>query len=121
MGRKVGCYVHVDGAVFGPGDEPGPEFERLIRNPACWEDGRAPAEGPPVPSGEGDGSSGDDSSSDGPVPGPPRSGRGSGLPVWVDFAADHGIATVDAEGEPLSRDELIDACVAAKVIEPEAP
>lgn len=60
--------------IFQPGEEPALEYAVLIRNPACWEGGKLPAnvkraiaaQEPESSTGDGqDAAAGDDSSGDG--------------------------------------------------------
>lgn len=37
MGRKLAQYVHINGQVFAPGDEPPADVAEQITNPAAWE------------------------------------------------------------------------------------
>lgn len=39
MARKLKAYVHVDGQVYGPGDEPPAKIAAQITNPDAWADG----------------------------------------------------------------------------------
>ncbi|HEY8985440.1 MAG TPA: hypothetical protein VIU15_38450 [Streptomyces sp.] len=104
-GRRLIGYVHVDGAVYGPDDTVPPQAARQIGDHA-WTDTAEPAE---MPTGEGDGGSKDEA--------PPRSGRGSGVEAWLAFAEQHDVDT-DSD---MSRDDVIAACEAAGVVEPEQP
>lgn len=98
MSRRLIAYVHVAGAVYGPGDEVPPEVAKRIGAHA-WADGdQGDGDEPPAPSEA-----------------PPRSGRGSGVEAWRTFAEAHGVDTADE----MSRDDVIAACEAAGVIEPE--
>jgi hypothetical protein len=58
-GYVIDAYVHVGGALYKPGDRLGhevpPEHAALIRNPACWLDGRLPPAEQPDPPPEGGG------------------------------------------------------------------
>lgn len=108
MSRRLIGYVHVDGVAYGPDDEVPAKVAKRIGEHA-WTDADSPAEVPtPTPTGAGDGS-GDEA--------PPRSGRGSGIEAWLAFAKQHDVE-VDANA---SRDDVIAACEAAGVVEPEQP
>jgi hypothetical protein len=107
---RLNTFVHVvstdsDGAqqsgTFGPADDLPDWAAAAITNPDVW-DGEPPAAAAPEPAepaGEGDR----------PVE-PPRSGKGSGLEVWVEYAK--ALGYVVAEGT--SRDEIIAAIDAEK-------
>lgn len=51
------------------------------------------------------------------TPAPPRSGSGSGRDAWVRFATDPGVGIEVTDD--MSRDDIIDAAIAAGVIEHE--
>lgn len=104
MSRRLIAYVHVAGVVYGPGDEVPPEVAKRIGAHA-WD-------GDPV---DEDGDQGDGGEPSAPSEAPPRSGRGSGVEAWRTFAEAHGVDTRDE----MSRDDVIAACEAAGVIEPE--
>lgn len=105
MTRRLIAYVHVDGVAYGPDDKvPAKVAERIGAH--AWADADEPAEAP-TPTGGGDGSKGE-------AP-PPRTGRGSGIEAWLAFAEQHDVDT-DSD---MTRDDVIAACEAADVIEPE--
>jgi hypothetical protein len=106
MSRRLIAYVHVDGVPYGPDDEVPPRVAKRIGDHA-WTDADSAAE-VPTPTGAGDGS-GDEA--------PPRSGRGSGVEAWRAYAEQHDVE-VAAEA---SREEIIAACEAAELVEPEQP
>lgn len=111
MARRLKTFVHVGGNAYGPGDDVPPEVAEQIGDHA-WQ-------------------SGDDDQGDAePHVGfedptarkladtePPRSGRGSGVEAWRTFAEQHGVGT-DSD---MSREDIIAACEAAGVVEPEQP
>ncbi|MFF3190553.1 hypothetical protein [Streptomyces misionensis] len=100
-GRRLRAYVHVGGAAYGPDDEVPADVAKRIGDHAWTETASAPEA--PTPTGEGGGEA------------PPRSGRGSGVDVWREFAEQHDVeVAADA-----SRDDIIAACEAAGVIERE--
>lgn len=86
------AYVHVDGRVYGPGDDVPAEHARLITNPKAWEAGAAPSLEASAPAE------------------PPRSGKGSGRGEWAAYAASLGVDVQDAD----SREDII-AAVDAQV------
>lgn len=109
MTRRLSAYVHVRGAdggmvAFGPDDDvPGWAAEQ-IKNPKAWADDDdvvvvdAPSgDGPDVGGGEDDDER------------PPRSGKGSSLEAWRQYATDHGVAVPD----DASRDDIIEAVEAS--------
>ena len=123
MGARVAVWVHVEGQVYGPGDEPTAEHAALITNPKVWVDGAAapsPAAGsgggpatpmppgPVWPSTQDDAPAEPDEATAGdteqPVP-PPRGGPGSGVDAWTAYAAAVGVQ-VDAGA---GRDDVIAA------------
>jgi hypothetical protein len=117
MARRLSTFVHVDGVAYGPDSEVPPEVAERIGDHAWVDD-----------SDQGDG----DSREPGNVgfedpraqrsPGsadkaPPRTGRGSGVEAWRTFAEQNGVEVApDA-----TRDDIIAACEAAGVVEPEQP
>jgi hypothetical protein len=106
MSRRLIAYVHVDGVPYGPDDEVPPKVAKRIGDHA-WTDTDSTIEAP-TPTGAGDGW-GDEA--------PPRSGRGSGVEAWRAYAEQHDVE-VAAEA---SREEIIAACEAAELVEPEQP
>ncbi len=50
--RKLVAYVHVDGKVYGPGDDVPAKVAEAITNPKAWADADAEGDGG---TGEGDG------------------------------------------------------------------
>ncbi|SDL33088.1 hypothetical protein [Streptomyces indicus] len=110
-GRRLIAYVHVAGAVYGPGDDVPPEVARRIGAHA-W----APADGDQDDGGEQQlDDQGDGDQAPAPSEAPPRSGRGSGVEAWRKFAEQHDVE-VPADA---TREDVIAACEAAGVIEPE--
>lgn len=109
MAKKIGQYaVHLTDETgtlhsFLPGDEV-PAWAEKRMGEHCFEghedefdeDGQHPAS---VPDGSG-----------GPLPVPPQAGPGSGLPKWVAYAEENGVA---AEG--LTKSDVIAACEEAGV------
>jgi hypothetical protein len=110
-GRLAG-FVHVDGHVYGPGDDIPPEVARRITNPAAWAE-------PPTFTDLGKMAS-DGISTGGTVvvnvvpriAVPPRSGPGSGRSAWVAYAQDNDVEVTD---DLKSRDDVIAACELAGV------
>ncbi|MFE2912823.1 hypothetical protein [Kitasatospora indigofera] len=109
--RKLRTTVHVhddDGAVhvYGPGQSVPAKHAEQIVNPKAWDDWEDPT-APKAESPEGAAP---------PVDGePPRAGKGSGKDAWSDFAAAKGV-----EVEPgANRDDIIAACEAAGVVQPQ--
>lgn len=103
-GRRLIAYIHVAGAVYGPGDDVPPEAARRIGAHA-WATGdqgtggeQQLGEQAPAPSAA-----------------PPRSGRGSGVEAWRKFAEQHDVE-VPADA---TREDVIAACEASGVIDPE--
>ncbi|MFJ2249440.1 hypothetical protein [Streptomyces sp. NPDC087862] len=92
--RRLIAYVHVAGAVYGPGDDVPPDLAKRIGAHAWVDDG----DQAPALSGA-----------------PPRSGRGSGVDAWRAFAEQHDVEfAADA-----SREDIIAACEAAELVERE--
>jgi hypothetical protein len=132
MARELEQVVVFGGAVYGPGyiNPPPDDVAKTITNPAAWgekseddSDGSPQGDEPveaPVVAAPGDA---DVTSPDTPeptpsepakptVPEPPRSGAGSGVAAWRNFAEAND---VDFPADA-SRDEIIEACEKAKVI-----
>ncbi|AKY02177.1 head-tail connector protein [Streptomyces phage SF1] len=103
--RRLIAYVHVAGAVYGPGDDVPPEAARRIGAHA-WATGDDQGDG-------GEQQLGDQAPA--PSEAPPRSGRGSGAEAWRRFAEQHDVE-VPADA---TREDVIAACEAAGVIDPE--
>ncbi|BDH04900.1 hypothetical protein [Streptomyces seoulensis] len=104
MSRRLIAYVHVDGVAYGPDSEVPPKVAKQIGEHA-WTDADSSPE-VPAPTGAGGGSEDE---------APPRSGRGSGVEAWRVFAEQHDVeVAADA-----SREDIIAACEAAELIEPE--
>lgn len=106
MGRRLNTFVHVDGVPYGPDDEVPAAVARRIGAHA-WAD-TSDVEDIDGDQDDGDGSGGD-------VEAPPRSGRGSGIEAWRQFAEQRDVE-VPAEA---SREDIIAACEAAGVVERE--
>ncbi|MCU8589927.1 MULTISPECIES: hypothetical protein [unclassified Streptomyces] len=105
MARRLTAYVHVDGEWYGPDSKVPARVASKIGEHA-WEDGPETA----VVAGSG--------TKEPPIiEAPPRSGRGSGVEAWLAFAEAYGVGT-DSD---MSRDDVIAACEAAGVVEPEQP
>lgn len=104
--RRLIAYVHVGGVAYGPDDEIPATVRRQIGDHA-FADPDADVEAEVDPD-DGDESGGD-------VETPPRSGRGSGIEAWRQFAEQSDVE-VPAEA---SREEIIAACEAAGVVERE--
>ncbi|MFC8658107.1 hypothetical protein ACFUCT_23345 [Streptomyces parvus] len=101
-GRRLKTFVHVDGVAYGPGDQVPDKVAKRIGD-HVWETvpafvGEHGPEPVQVPGDE-------------PVA-PPRSGRGSGIEAWREFAEKNDLE-VPAEA---SRDDIIAACEAAELI-----
>jgi len=91
-------FVHVDGMVFGPGDDVPPGIAAKITNPKAWVGGEVPTGHAPAGTSPG-----------GEVPEPPRSGPGSSKAAWVEYAAARGVNVAD----DASREDVIAAVDAA--------
>ncbi|MFF1498704.1 hypothetical protein ACFVZR_02205 [Streptomyces sp. NPDC058316] len=104
MSRRLIAYVHVDGVAYGPADRIPPTVLRRIGDHAFAD------------SDVDDADQDDDSGTGGgDVEAPPRSGRGSGVEAWRQFAKQHDVeVAADA-----SREDIIAACEAADVVERE--
>ncbi|MFB6875672.1 hypothetical protein [Streptomyces sp. NPDC056323] len=110
MSRRLIAYVHVDGVAYGPGDEIPAAALRQIGDHA-WQDSVQGEHGPETVAFDDQGGAG----SGGDVEAPPRSGRGSGVEAWRQFAEQH-----DVEVAPdASREDIIAACEAAELVERE--
>lgn len=106
MVRRLNTFVHVDGVPYGPEDDVPAKVARRIGAHA-WAD---------APDAQDDGDDQDDGdASGGDVEAPPRSGRGSGIEAWRQFAEQNDVGT-DSD---MSREDIIAACEAAGVIERE--
>lgn len=46
MSRKLQSYVHVAGAVYGPGDAVPTDVAELITNPNAWAESKGPTDAP---------------------------------------------------------------------------
>jgi hypothetical protein len=114
MARRLHSYVHVDGVAYGPDSDVPAEVAKRIGDHA-WtddsdQDGDEPADvGFTDPTAQ--------QSPTGAGEAPPRSGRGSGIEAWRTFAEQNGVGT-DSD---MSREDIIAACEAAGVVEPEQP
>lgn len=110
MSKQLAAHVHVRdlqgrNRVFGPGDGVPAWAVKQITNPKAWGEGgveQSSAAAAPTPTGTG-------------ATPPPRSGKGSGVEAWREFADRKGVGTDDE----MSRDDVIAACEAAGVIERE--
>lgn len=125
---KLSTYVHVDGKMYGPGDDVPDGVAAMISNPDVWDGKPPPGAGsgvkaqPMSPVVTSDAAKvtaerdaalaeiaalkaggGTSDGSDGGVP--PRGGAGSGKDAWSAYAASKGV-DVDAEA---SRDDIIAA------------
>jgi hypothetical protein len=127
---KLASYVHVQDDsgktyVFGPTDRVPDWAVSKITNPRAWEGGKVPTPEDPAArvkrlraelaaaesqvSGEGSTSeTPSESDDDGP---PPKSGAGSGVAKWREYAARHGVE-VPADA---SREDVITALTEADV------
>ncbi|MFJ9979696.1 hypothetical protein [Streptomyces cyaneofuscatus] len=116
--RRLKTFVHVDGIAYGPDDQVPKKVAEKIGAHA-WE--TVPAwEGEHGPETVQFTDPGDLKQPGGGTPpteveAPPRSGKGSGIDAWQAFAHEHGVGT-DSD---MSRDDIIAACEAAGLIEPE--
>ncbi|MET9096240.1 hypothetical protein ABZX72_29595 [Streptomyces cyaneofuscatus] len=115
--RQLKTYVHVDGVAYGPGDQVPKKVAEKIGAHA-WE--TVPAwEGEDAPETVQVTDPGDTNPPGGGTPpgveAPPRSGKGSGIDAWRGFAERQDLE-VPADA---SRDDIIAACEAAALIEPE--
>jgi hypothetical protein len=118
MARRLRGYVHVGGTAYGPDDELPDAVAAQIGDHA-WADDFADAElqGESGPETVGFTDPRADRDRSGAVEAPPRSGRGSGIDAWRQFAEQNGVDTDDE----MSRDDVIAAVESAGVIEPEQP
>ena len=119
-GARLARTVHVDGRPYGPGDQIPDEVAARIRNPRAWEGGVLPPEATGAPGGSGgqvdpEEPVEEDSGEAGRVAAPPRTGRGSGINAWRDFAAAHSVNVP----ENASREDIIAACENAGLIDSE--
>ncbi|WP_030747634.1 hypothetical protein [Streptomyces sp. NRRL F-5135] len=118
MTKRLITYVHVDGIPYGPDDTVPPAVARRIGAHA-WtdrprpeatdgqDDGSGRQESPPAPAGQGGGEG----------QAPPRTGKGATKEAWQQFAQDQDVeVAADA-----SRDDIIAACEAAGVLDPDPP
>ncbi|WP_405911362.1 hypothetical protein OG529_04390 [Streptomyces longwoodensis] len=116
--RRLIGYVHVDGDRYGPDDQVPAEVAKRIGDHAWTDSGEVRGEdGPETLSFSGPGEDQDQDQGQGEGEAPPRSGRGSGIEAWRAFAEEHGVG-ID---EGMTRDDVIAACEAAGVVEPEQP
>ncbi|RPK76620.1 hypothetical protein EES45_22945 [Streptomyces sp. ADI97-07] len=117
-GRRLIAYVHVDGVPYGPDDEIPKKVAEQIGDHAwetvpAWEGEHGPETvqfTDPDDTKQREGGS--------PLNGveaPPRSGRGSGIEAWREFAEQHDIEAPAGA----SRDDIIAACEAAELVERE--
>ncbi|MFF7171094.1 hypothetical protein [Streptomyces pseudovenezuelae] len=113
MTRRLKTFVHVGGNAYGPDDEVPAEVAERIGDHAWQDDSEAPGEDEPEAVGFTD----PRTSQQQTVEAPPRSGRGSGIEAWLAFAEAQGVGT-DSD---MNRDDVIAACEAAGVVEPEQP
>ncbi|MEV3855056.1 hypothetical protein AB0J38_12105 [Streptomyces sp. NPDC050095] len=109
--QRLVAHVHVrdeDGrtVAFGPGDEVPAWAVRQITNPRAWGTGEPGSTSRLIVSAP---MVADD------VAAPPRSGRGSGVEAWRAFAERLGVDV----GRDASREDVIEACEAAGVVERE--
>ncbi|MFQ6851270.1 hypothetical protein K7395_24735 [Streptomyces filamentosus] len=108
MSRRLIAHVHVDGVAYGPDDEIPARVLRRIGDHAFA-----------APDQDDDAGSGDDDQDDGGSGGgdgaPPRSGRGSGVEAWREFAEQHDVEVPAGA----TRDDIIAACEAAELVERE--
>ncbi|MGC4946177.1 hypothetical protein ACLQ2N_08220 [Streptomyces sp. DT224] len=109
MGRRLKTFVHIDGVAYGPDDRVPSAVAARIGDHAWEDDEWRGEEGP-----EGVGFK-DPTTQQPPVEAPPRSGRGSGVEAWREFAAQHEL-DVDADA---SREDIIAAAETAELIERE--
>jgi hypothetical protein len=115
MARKLNTFVTVhrrdnqgeltgESGTFGPDDKLPDWAAKAIKNPDVWEGSddldeqvaASPAPDATLPDGGG-------------AEVPPRSGPGSGAPVWREYATSQGISVAD----DASRDEVISALKSA--------
>jgi hypothetical protein len=108
MARRLHSYVHVDGVAYGPDDEVPAEVANRIGAHA-WQDSGQSEDGPGTVGFDDPGAGGGETAA------PPRSGRGSGIEAWRQFAEANGVDTDDE----MSRDDVIAAVESAGVIERE--
>ncbi|RPK74461.1 hypothetical protein [Streptomyces sp. ADI95-17] len=98
MSRRLIAYVHVAGVAYGPGDDVPPEAARRIGAHAWAGEDQDDGDQAPRLSNA-----------------PPRSGRGSGVEAWRQYAEQHNVeVAADA-----SREDIIAACEAAELVERE--
>ncbi|WP_409186486.1 hypothetical protein F9C11_20545 [Amycolatopsis sp. VS8301801F10] len=103
MGNQLRTYVHVADeagqiSVFGPGDELPGWARSAITNPKAWADSEDSAETAAC----GDGGGGEDDLVE-----PPRSGKGSSVEAWRDYAEKLGwFEEIPADA---TRDDIVKA------------
>lgn len=114
--RRLRSYVHIGGAVYGPGDEvPAAVAERIGEH--AWEDsgGEVRGEDGPETVGFTDPGAAGSSTPTGAGEAPPRSGRGSGVEAWRAYAEQNDL-DVSADA---GREDIIAAAETAGLIERE--
>lgn len=115
MARRLNTYVHVhvDGisTVYGPEDKIPGAVAALITNPHVWEgaEEEQEVEEATAPAATEESAEESDAPDAGKIP--PKSGRGSGLPAWRDYADKNGFETDD----DVTREEIIAALEAAGI------
>jgi hypothetical protein len=109
MARRLRTYVHVDGTAYGPDDDVPAEVAERIGEHA-WTDDSDQGDAEPTVGFTDPGTR--QSSTSGA---PPRSGRGSGVEAWRQFAAQNDL-DVPADA---SREDIIAAAEDADLIERE--
>ncbi|MEV5911068.1 hypothetical protein AB0M00_19470 [Streptomyces chartreusis] len=112
--RRLKTYVHVGGELYGPSSEVPPEVAEQIGDHA-WDDGTDETGDEPARVGFDDPSTQRAQGSASEAP--PRTGRGSGVEAWRQYAAQNDL-DVPADA---SREDVIAAAEGAGLIEPEQP
>lgn len=134
--RELIAVVVLDGVVYGPGwkNPPPDDVAARILNPSVWPsaDSDSPVDEEPVevddedepdaPEHETTEPTEPEPAPSGPTPAPtpvkeevdapPRSGKGSGFPVWKAFADAHGVSSPAGA----TREDIIDACEAVGLV-----
>ncbi|WP_405375981.1 MULTISPECIES: hypothetical protein [unclassified Microbacterium] len=111
MARRLNTYVHVhvDGIsqVYGPEDKIPGAVAALITNPAVWEgaDAEEVDDADKVPAPQEPEEVPAEAAPADAAKIPPKSGRGSGVPAWRDYADRNGFEMDD----DVTREEIISA------------
>ncbi|MEW1867040.1 hypothetical protein AB0420_02380 [Streptomyces caelestis] len=113
MARRLRTYVHVDGTAYGPGDDVPAEVAERIGDHA-WETDGDQDDGEPTV-GYTDPAAQQSTTPPNGGEAPPRSGRGSGVEAWRQFAEQNDLDVPADAG----REDIIAAAEDAGLIERE--